>query len=426
MFSISKKTLSHMETIDLWFLALRVITIGVGIGWYLWVPYNTSTRFVFASLLSGFVAYTVALYVCIFFWPGKIRDFYLLALVIDLLFIFFLIRYVGQLQESFFIAFYLLIGLHSFYFGPMIGLLTAVGAASLYAYLYLEFGRSLPPSEFFLRISFLFLIAGSFGILSLKVTKDKEKIERLNQQLAHRNQVLTQVYRYLSVGKLAPAIAEKVNNPTAIIMGRAAVMKKEAQSKGLPQDVVEGLDVILSHARSLASTFRNLAGRLTTGSTEPKRVDVNEIVRGALWLMEGRFEERHIKVTRELSQYPAFIRGSAQELHEAIVHLLNNAVDALPRGGIILVETFSNGRAPDSLLFRISDNGVGIRKEDVEKIFIPFFTTKVAGDGVGLGLTVALNIVKRHDGIMSVQSEWGQGTTFSISFPPMMVSEGST
>lgn len=418
MVSTVKKILFRLETIDIWFLALRFATILAGMGWYTWVPYEPNTRSIFGLLLLGFIAYTIVLYLGIFLWPGKIKNFYLLALAIDLLSIFLLIRYVGQLQGSFFIAFYLLIGLHSFYFGPLVGLLTAAAAASLYGYLYFELGRPLFASEMFLRISFLFLIAGSFGVLSVKERRDKEKIERLNQQLAHRNKVLMQVYRYLSIGRLAPGMAEKVNNPMAIIMGRAAILRKELEGRALPKSVIDGLGVIYSHAQHVASMFKNLVSLLTSVSAEPKRVDLNEIVRGALWLMGGRFEERHIEVVPLLSQDASFVRGDAQELHEAIVHLLNNAVDALPHGGTLQAETCSDGQSPDQVLVRISDNGAGIRREDMEKIFIPFFTTKVTGNGVGLGLTVALNIIKRHDGIMSVQSERGKGTIFTVSFPP--------
>lgn len=426
MFSFWQKILSRLETTDLWFLVLRVVTMLVGLAWYRLVPYDASTQFIFGLLLSGFVVYTVILYVSIFLWPGRIRTFYLVAMAVDLLFIFFLVKYVGKLQGSFFIAFYLLVGLHSFYFGPLVGLFTALAAASLYTYLYFDLGRALFPSEMFLRISFLFLIAGSFGVLSLKERRDKEKIERLNQELAHRNAVLMQVYRYLSIGRLAPRIAEKVNNPMAIIMGRAAILRKELEGRALPKNVIDGLGVIYSHAQHVASMFKNLVSLLTSVSAEPKRVDVNEIVRGALWLMGGRFEERHIEVVPLLSQNASFVRGDAQELHEAIVHLLNNAVDALPHGGTIRAETCSDRQSPDQVLVRISDNGAGIRREDMEKIFIPFFTTKVTGNGVGLGLTVALNIIKRHDGIMSVQSEWGKGTIFTVSFPPYGNSGGAS
>lgn len=417
MFSLRQMISSRLETVDLWFLGLRLVTIVVGMAWYQWVPYDPSTQFIFGLLLSGFVVYTVILYVSIFSWPGRIRAFYLLAMAVDLLFIFSLVKYVDKLQGSFFIAFYLLVGLHSFYFGPLVGLFAATAAASLNAYLYLDLGRPLFSSEMFLRISFLFLIAGSFGVLSLKERKDKEKMERLNQELAHRNEVLMQVYRYLSIGRLAPSAAEKVNNPIGIIMGRAAILQKEAQRRGLPADVVDGLSVILTHAQYVASTFRNLVSFLTPRSAKPERVDINEVLKGALSLMEGRLEEKQIQVAPKFSAGPSFIQADAQELKEAVVHLLNNAVDAICHRGTIQVETSSVGVPPDRVLLRIADDGVGIRKEDMEKIFLPFFTTKV-GNGVGLGLSVALNIIQRHNGIISVASELGRGTTLTVSFRP--------
>jgi signal transduction histidine kinase len=417
MFSAIKKFLSGLETPDLWFLALRLVTILVGIAWYVWVPYDPSTRSIFGLLLSGFVAYTTVLYICAFLWPQRIKGLYLLALVIDLWFIFFLIRYVGQFQGSFFIAFYLLVGLHSFYFGPLVGFFTAATASGLYAYLYFHFDRPLLPPEFLLRISFLFLIAACFGFLSRKERKDREKIERLNQELGHRNEVLMQVYRYLSIGRLAPSIAEKVNNPIGVIMARAAILQTESRQRGLPSDVVEGLGVILSHAAGVASIFRTLVSLITPRSAERARVDLNEIAKSALWLMGGRFEERQIQVIPRFSQAASFIRANAQEIQEAVLHLLNNAVDALGRGGTIEVETSCDGDPPNKVFLKIADDGNGIRKEDLEKIFIPFFSTKAGQNGVGLGLSVALNIVKRHDGIISIQSEPGKGTTLFLSFP---------
>src|SRR3990167_2003116 len=96
MFSFWQKILSRLETTDLWFLVLRVATILVGMVWYHWVPYDAATQFIFGLLLSGFVVYTVILYVCIFLWPGRIRAFYLLAMAVDLLFIFSLVGYVDK------------------------------------------------------------------------------------------------------------------------------------------------------------------------------------------------------------------------------------------------------------------------------------------------------------------------------------------
>jgi two-component system NtrC family sensor kinase len=200
-------------------------------------------------------------------------------------------------------------------------------------------------------------------------------------------------------------------------MARAAILQTESRQRGLPSDVVEGLGVILSHAASVASMFRTLVSLITPRSAQRAPVDLNEIAKSALWLMGGRFEERQIQVIPRFSQAASFVRANAQEIQEAILHLLNNAVDALGRGGTIEVETSCDGDSPNKVFLKIADNGQGIRKEDLEKIFIPFFSTKAGQNGVGLGLSVALNIVKRHDGIISIQSEPRKGTTLFLSFP---------
>ncbi|MFQ5853362.1 MAG: hypothetical protein ACE5JU_22610, partial [Candidatus Binatia bacterium] len=213
--SIRKNILSRLAALDLWFLGLRLVTFLVGVAWYILVPYDPNTQSILGLLLSGFAGYTVLLYAGIFLWPKKIRGFYLLTLAMDLLFIFLALRYVTQLQGSFFIAFYLLVGLHSFYFGPLIGLTAATVASCLYAYLFIYFDYPLPFPDLLLRTSFLFLVATVFGLVALKERADRERIERLNRDLSHRNMVLQQTYRFLSIGKLIPTIAERINNPLA-------------------------------------------------------------------------------------------------------------------------------------------------------------------------------------------------------------------
>ncbi|MFQ5917458.1 MAG: sensor histidine kinase [Candidatus Binatia bacterium] len=417
MFSIRKRILSRLETLDLWFLVLRLVTILVGVAWYLWVPHDPNTQSIFGRLLSGFVGYTLVLYTCIFWSPKKIKRFYLFALAVDLLFIFLVLWYVSQLQESFFIALYLLVGLHSFYFGPLIGLIAATVASCLYAYLYVYFDYPLPFPDFLLRTSFLFLVATTFGLIALKVREDRERIEKLNLDLSHRNTVLQQSYRFLSIGKLIPTIAEKINNPLAVIMGRLHLLQTKVQKSNLPEFLTGELEAIRSSSHRIALLLRNLVGLSARGPVTPERVDLNELVQDTIGLMEGSLEREGVGITRKLSPDPMFILGNNQELREAIVHIINNATDAVSPGGTIDIETFPEDSSLGRILLRVSDRGVGIRGEDLEKVFTPFFTTKSAEDGIGLGLTAVLTIMKRHNGFISVQSEWGKGTVFTMSFP---------
>ena len=142
--------------------------------------------------------------------------------------------------------------------------------------------------------------------------------------------------------------------------------------------------------------------------------------------MEGSLERKDVEVTRKFSPDPMFILGDNQELREAIVHIINNAIDAVSPGGNIQLETFYENSSLGHVLLRVSDRGVGIRGEDLEKVFTPFFTTKSAEDGIGLGLTAVLTIMKRHNGFVSVESESAQVSAFTMTFPSYDGTGGGT
>ena len=423
---IRKRILRRLETLDLGFLVLRLATILVGVAWYLWVPHDPNIRSLFGRILFGFAGYTAVLYTCILWSPKKIKRFYLFTLGVDLLFIFLVLRYVSQLEGSFFIAFYLLVGLHSFYFGPSIGLTAATVASCLYVYLYAYFDYPLPFPDLLLRTSFLFLVAIAFGLVALKEREDRERIEKLNLDLSHRNMVLQQSYRFLSIAKLIPAIAEKINNPLAVILGRLHLLQTKVKKSNLPEFLMGELEAIRSSSYRIALLLRNLAGLSTRGPVIPSRVDLNELVQGTIGLMEGILEKKDVGVARKLSPDPMFILGNSQELREAIVHIINNAIDAVGSGGNIQLETIYENSSLGHVFLRISDRGVGIRGEDLDKIFTPFFTTKSAQGGIGLGLSAVLTIMKRHNGFISVQSEAGKGSTVSMSFPRYDETAGGT
>ncbi|TAJ97529.1 hypothetical protein EPO44_12425, partial [bacterium] len=152
---VIKRKLSLLETVDLYFLFLRLFTIVGGLLWYFIVPYELGRREVLAWLLALYTIYSFLLYFGIFRWPKAVRGFYLTTLWVDLVFVFTLVRYVGQLTGSFFIAFYLLVAIHSFYFGLRIGLVAALLSSLLYAAIYFDLaGFSLVPwPDFLLRIT---------------------------------------------------------------------------------------------------------------------------------------------------------------------------------------------------------------------------------------------------------------------------------
>lgn len=416
-----KRKLSLLETVDLYFLFLRLFTIVGGLLWYFIVPYESGRREVLAWLLAFYTIYSLLLYFGIFRWPKAVRGFYLTTLGIDLVFVFTLVRYVGQLTGSFFIAFYLLVAIHSFYFGLRIGLVAALLSSLLYAAIYFDLaGFSLVPwPDFLLRITFLFLIALSLSFLAEREKQMREKVEELNRELARKNSILEQAYRHLSIGKLIGDIAEGINGPCGIMATRSEALIQEARERQLPQEFIKGLEVINKRSHQVAQVIKSLLTFSKQKGFEMKLLDLNELVEETLVLMEREFKERGVNVEKELKPGLPPIMGDPYELKGVLINLIGNGVDALRNGGTITIATQidSNSKDGGEVTCTITDNGTGIPEENLQRIFNPFFTTKRNTGGIGLGLSISLSVMKKHNGLITVRSKLGEGSTFKISLP---------
>jgi two-component system NtrC family sensor kinase len=143
---------------------------------------------------------------------------------------------------------------------------------------------------------------------------------------------------------------------------------------------------------------------------------VGVVVNRAVQLMQHHFKISNVRFEQSLDAQDMTLMCDEDQIQQALVALFVNAVEAMPKGGTLRLHTTRS--ASGELVMRVSDTGSGIAPEDLEHVFEPFFTTKKEGKGVGLGLSVVFGIIDRHGGNISVQSEPGQGTTFTIVFPP--------
>jgi signal transduction histidine kinase len=151
-------------------------------------------------------------------------------------------------------------------------------------------------------------------------------------------------------------------------------------------------------------------------------VSLGPLLETTLSFLSEKVESRGIRVERDLPAV-ASILGDPERLQQLFLNLLLNAVDAMPEGGALRIAL---APAPDGgVCVRVADSGVGISAADLPRIFEPFFTSKPAGEGNGLGLMVAHGIVKDHGGSICVESEAGRGTEFRIEFPPPVVAHPS-
>lgn len=261
----------------------------------------------------------------------------------------------------------------------------------------------------------------SFDITEHEKTKNalekaKEECERIveerTQELRRSHDQLLHSEKLAAVGNLSASIAHEFNNPLQSIM---TIIKGISQYANLDQKEGELLNLAFQECRRMANLIANLQDfyKPTTGKIE--QVDLNAVFDALLLMTKKDYKTRKIAVEREYAADLPTIAGVADQLKQVLLNLLNNAADACEGGGTITVvtERIDRGR----VAVRVKDTGVGIAPENIRHIFQPFFTTKSAKKGTGLGLPVSYGIVKKHGGDIEVRSERGKGSTFSVFFP---------
>ncbi len=151
--------------------------------------------------------------------------------------------------------------------------------------------------------------------------------------------------------------------------------------------------------------------------------DLNDIVKLALIFMENRIKTKDISLRKKLTSNLPKVQVNANDIFLVIVNLLTNAFNSMPNGGKLLIESQCCNEHDIYVQFSISDTGCGIEKNEMDKIFEPFFTMKADGEGNGngnengLGLTIGKMIIENHNGKIKVSSSLGKGTTFTVCFP---------
>jgi len=227
---------------------------------------------------------------------------------------------------------------------------------------------------------------------------------RLEDQLV-QNEKLT------SIGLLAAGVAHEVNTPLAVISSYSQMLRKEIS----PEDSrFKLLEKITKQTFRASEIVNNLLNFSRTSATEFSEVDIHQVITETLSLLEHQFKTARIRVERELRAECPVTFGNAGKLQQVFLNLFVNARDAMPEGGELRILT----DALDSKIeILVQDTGVGIGRENIKKIYDPFFTTKAAGKGTGLGLSVSYGIVQEHGGGISVESKPGIGTSFRLEFP---------
>ena len=160
--------------------------------------------------------------------------------------------------------------------------------------------------------------------------------------------------------------------------------------------------------------INNLLNFARFSESDFKEVNINRLMSDTISLLEHQLRKNGITLEMDLADELPETLGNGGKLQQVFMNLFLNAKDAMPRGGTLSLRSYENN---SEIVIEINDTGVGISKEDIKKIYDPFFTTKSVGKGTGLGLSVSFGIIQEHSGRISVESQPNKGTSFSLYLP---------
>jgi hypothetical protein len=287
-----------------------------------------------------------------------------------------------------------------------------------------------------------------------------ESLESTNNQLKQAQEELIRTEKLASIGRFAAGVAHEVGNPLGAILGYASILKKEGIDREESKDYLKRIEREIERINKIV---RGLLDFARPSKLEIREVEINKIIESTLSLLSYQKNSKNIQTRLDLQSDLPLIRGDESQLSQVFINIILNAIDAMPDGGILqiqtkehVIESLSGDRSQrmfpprrrsdpmeadyshlrgshpyiaglskcsrgDRLVqVRITDTGSGIKKEDLENIFDPFFTTKAPDKGTGLGLSISLKIVESLGGEIRVDSEVGKGTTFEVYFPTVV------
>ncbi len=225
---------------------------------------------------------------------------------------------------------------------------------------------------------------------------------------------LLQALKLASIGKLTAGISHEIGNPLASISSLVQELRSiPAETQGTEKFFSSSLSTINSHIERIARIVRSLGDFARIGTKEKISINISEIIERTMNLVRYDSRFKGIDLSLKIRTTP-YIKGNPDQIQQVFMNLIINALDAMPEGGRLLIETKIEEK---HILVIIRDTGHGIDEAVMEKIFDPFFSTKPLGRGTGLGLSICYGIIREHSGSISVQSKKGRGTSISISLP---------
>ena len=225
---------------------------------------------------------------------------------------------------------------------------------------------------------------------------------------------IIQAEKLASLGQLAASVVHEINNPMTAVSAYADALLSRAMTSPTTHDGdVEKFRRIVENSERVLRFTRDLVSYARPAQEKPEEIELNAVIQRAIGFCEHVVKKHGVKVLTQLDELPRFL-AVRQNLVQVFVNLLTNACHATPSGGSVGIVT---SRESETAVVVVSDTGVGMEPKVAARVFEPFFTTKADGKGTGLGLSIVQSIVENHGGVVTVASEIGKGTAFTIRLP---------
>lgn len=252
-------------------------------------------------------------------------------------------------------------------------------------------------------------IFASRAALAIANAEVYKKLEEKNQQLKETQERLVRSERLAVIGNMAAYIAHEIRNPLVTIGGFArAILRDYADHKGIKQNV----EIVVEEVNRLEKILANIMDFSKPVEVVKVATQVNDLIESTCSLMEPYFKSGCIQLIKQLNATIPKIIVDPTQMKQVFLNLIKNAVESMPNGGKLTIETVMED---EQIKIDIADTGEGMTTDVMQNLFVPFFTTKV--DGTGVGLAVSQKIIDDHNGFIKIKSALKEGTTISIYLP---------
>jgi signal transduction histidine kinase len=233
--------------------------------------------------------------------------------------------------------------------------------------------------------------------------------EEITEKISLQQQLLTSE-KLASIGLLSAGVAHEINTPLTGISSYVQILQKKL-SKSPHGQILEKIEAQTERVARIIKNLLNFARNPSESSFH--KVDLKDNLQEIVSLIEYKLRTMNINLELKLEELrPLWAQG--EQLQQVFINIILNAMDAMPNGGTLRISLSENS---NQAVIKIEDTGTGIKDQHLPHIFDPFFTTKGLGKGTGLGLSISYAIIKEHEGQITVESEWGKGSIFTIYIP---------